>query len=116
MDLQDLNEEPLIGKTNGKEANRGDNQMEGQVKIGRLAMRQEGGNWVAYYALSETMEGALFLGSIKRSMIMINPERKDAFMDLMRDCVSDIIEEETGIRPIWGGSKTAPEHERSGSA
>ena len=85
------------------------------VKIGRLAMRQEGGNWVAYYAMTDTMDGALFLGSIKMSMIKLKRERKDAFMDLMRDCVCDIIEESTGTRPTWGTMTTGPEHERSGS-
>lgn len=29
---------------------------------------------------------------------------------------SDIIEEQTGYRPTWGGPERAPEHERSGSA
>lgn len=85
-------------------------------KIGRLAMRQEGGNWVAYYALNETMDNAILIGSIRMGAIIRKPERKAAFMDMMRDIVTDIIEENTGTRPEWGGEMQAPEHERAGSA
>ena len=85
-------------------------------KIGRLAMRQEGGNWVAYYAMPETMEKAICLGSIKMNIIIGHPERKATFMDLMRDCVADIIEDIVGTRPTMPGPVPAPEHEKSGSA
>jgi hypothetical protein len=84
-------------------------------KIGRLAMRVEGTNWVAYYALPNTMEGAIFLGSIAMKFVE-DPTRKSTFMYLMQEAVSDIIEEETGTRPVWPeGPKPAPEHERSRS-
>jgi len=85
-------------------------------RIGRIALRQEGGNWTAYYAFPDTMEGAVFLGSIKLAFLKGHPERKQIFMDLMRDCLADIIEEKTGVRPIWGGAELAPEHEKAGSA
>ena len=91
-------------------------QTEGQLQVGRLALRVEGENWNAYYAKPATMEGAAFLGSIGMRFVTDNPERKQAFMDMMRDIVADHIQEATGIRPIWGGPETAPEHERSGSA
>jgi hypothetical protein len=90
--------------------------MTDKQQIGRLAMRQEGGNWNAYYALPDNMDGAVFLGSIRMTAILNNDERKNAFMDMMRDIVSDIIENETGVRPVWGGPTGAPEHERSGNA
>lgn len=86
----------------------------GHVQVGRLAMREEGTNWVAYYALTDTMKDAICLGSIRMGAITTNPERKQAFMGMMRDIVSDLIEEQTGIRPQWGGPDLAPEHERSG--
>jgi hypothetical protein len=89
---------------------------ESMQKIGRLAMRQEGGNWNAYYALPDSMEKPIFLGSIRMGAITTNQERKQAFMDMMRDVVSDIIESETGVRPTWGGPTSAPEHERAGEA
>ena len=50
--------------------------MNDTVQIGRLAMRQEGGNWVAYYALNETMKDAIFLGSIRMNAILNNKKRK----------------------------------------
>ena len=86
------------------------------VQIGRLAMRYEGDNWNAYYALPNSMKETIFLGSIRMGAVTNNQERKSAFMDMMRDVVSDIIENETGVRPTWGSPATAPEHERSGSA
>lgn len=85
-------------------------------KIGRLAFRAEGANWNAYYAMSETMERAIFLGSIKLAIAMSAPAHKQAFMDLMRAVVSDMIANATGETPTWGGPQSAPEHERSGNA
>lgn len=84
------------------------------VQIGRLAMRHEGELWNAYYALPDSMEGTVFLGSIRMGAVINNEPRKQAFMLMMRDIVADIIEESTGHRPTWGGPQTAPEHERSG--
>ena len=82
------------------------------AKIGRLAMRHEGNSWNAYYALTGTMSGAIPLGSIA---MRANAERKQAFMDMMRDMVADIIEEESGHRPTWPeGPQPAPETERAG--
>lgn len=84
------------------------------AQVGRLALRVEGDNWNAYYALPDTMQDPIFLGSIRMGAVTRDPARKQAFMDLMRDVVSDLIEDATGIRPTWGGPQTAPEHERAG--
>jgi hypothetical protein len=84
--------------------------------VGRLAFRQEGGNWAAYYALPHDMAGAVPLGSIRMAAVIANPERKQAFIDLMRDVVADILEIQIGSRPIWTAPTAAPEHERSGEA
>lgn len=86
------------------------------TQIGRLAMRQEGKFWMAYYALNNTMEGAVFLGSVAVGGIADHPERKEAFMMIMRDIVSDILEERLGHRPDWGNPRPGPEHERGGNA
>lgn len=86
-------------------------------KIGRLAMRHEGASWNAYYALTDTMDGAVPLGSIAMRFIVANPARKTAFMDFMREAAADIIEELTGQRPIWPHeAEAAPERERAGHA
>ena len=101
---------------NRKERRRSAAQNRAMAKIGRLAFREEGSMWNAYYALSDTMEGALFLGSIAMAAISDHPERQQAFMDLMRAFVADIIEEKCGIRPEMPGAEPAPEHERAGRA
>jgi hypothetical protein len=75
-------------------------------------MREVKGNWVAYFAKSEGLKDAVFLGSIRMTAVRGYPERKQDFMDMMRDIVSDIIEAETGVRPLWGGEENAPESER----
>ena len=84
-------------------------------EIGRLALRHEGDYWNAYYALPSTMDDALLLGSIRMALAATLPERKQAFMDLMQECVADIIEQAIGQRPVWPTPpRRAPEAERSG--
>ena len=85
-------------------------------QIGRLAMRQEGDRWTAYYARPGTMEGALWLGAIHMTPVTQSDARKREFVDLMRAVVADIIEGTSGTRPTWGGEEVAPEHERAGNA
>lgn len=84
-------------------------------QIGRLALRVEGDNWNAYYAMPGTMDGAIHLGSLKMA-IARHPDRKQQFMALMRDAVADLIEQAAGERPEWNEPRRAPESERSGSA
>lgn len=84
-------------------------------QVGRVALRVEGAWWVAYYALADTMDGAEELARIRMTLVQ-DPERKAAFMALMRDSVSDIFRDEIGERPEWQAPKAAPEYERSGAA
>jgi hypothetical protein len=85
-------------------------------KVGRLAFRVEGDTWRAYYALTETMDGAIVLGSVAMRFVQ-EPTRRDQFIAFMREAVADLIEENTGTRPQWPDPpQVAPEHERSGSA
>ncbi len=87
-----------------------------EEQVGRLAMRTEGCWWVAYYALPDTMDDALELGRIRMQAVQ-QAKRKDAFLALMREAVSDILEECVGKRPTWpDGPQPAPEHERAGQA
>jgi len=83
--------------------------------VGRIAFREEGSNWNAWYALPDTLDGALFLGSIRMAIVTRDPGRKAAFMALMREGVADIIEDKSGVRPIWPNPEgaPAPEHERT---
>ena len=90
--------------------------MDNLQKIGRLAFRVEGDTWRAYYALTETMDGALVLGSIAMRFVQ-DPKRRDQFIAIMREAVADVIEESTGTRPQWPEPpQPAPQHERAGSA
>lgn len=91
-------------------------EIEGLKGIGRLAMREEGNWWNAYYAMFGTMEKAIHLGSIKINIVRQSKPHKEAFMNLMREVVADYLEEATGVRPVWGGPERAAESERSGSA
>jgi hypothetical protein len=79
-------------------------------------MRVEGDLWVARYALPDTMDDAIFLGSIQLQFVLADKDRKELFMTLMRDAVADIIEQGTGERPNWRGPRLAPEHEKGGNA
>lgn len=88
-----------------------------EQELGRLAVRVEGEDWVAYYATrQDSMEDSVHLASIRMVTVVDNPDRKEAFLSLMKDIVSDIIEEAIGRRPSWKDPQPAPEHERSGNA
>ena len=87
------------------------------IEAGRLALRHEGEMWNAYYALPHTMKDAVFLGSINMGAVIGKggEPRKEQFMRLMKDCVSDLLEEAVGVRPQWPDPpQLAPEHERAG--
>lgn len=81
-------------------------------EMGRLAFREEGENWNVYYALSNTMKDAIFLASIKLKFVQ-RQERKDGFIEFMRQVFGDICEEKFGHRPEWKDPRPAPEHERT---
>jgi hypothetical protein len=83
-------------------------------QIGRLALRVEGLNWNAYYALPDTMEGAIPLGSIRFGAVCNNLKRKQAFMDLMQGIVAEILKKRFGVGAAWT-YEIAPEHERQTS-
>lgn len=87
-----------------------------QVELGRLAFRVEGNFWNAYWAEKQnSMENAVLLGSIRMVHVQ-RLDRKNQFMELMRDVFSDLVEEKMGARPSWDGERVAPPHERAGNA
>jgi len=85
-------------------------------KVGRLAMRHEGNFWNAYYALPNTMDSALLIGSIAMTAVTGTGGcvRKDVFMKMMSDFVADMLEDKIGVRPDMSDVHAAPEHERAG--
>jgi hypothetical protein len=80
-------------------------------QAGRLALREEGQCWNAYYAMPHTMVDALFLGSIRMGIIRNHPRRKAQFMALMREAVGDILKEATGSGPVSWDERAAPDDE-----
>ena len=85
------------------------------LEVGRLALRAEGENWNAYYAKPNTMEDAIFLGSIRMEAVIDYPDRKMMFMKLMQEVITDIIEEAFDQRPTWNSPRNAPENEKAGN-
>ena len=79
----------------------------------RLAMRAEGDKWNAYVARAGTMEGAIWVGSIALKFVEYHRGRRDAFLALMRDAMTEVIEEVLDQRPTWSEPTDAPEHERT---
>jgi len=84
------------------------------IQAGRLALREEGSWWVAYFAHPDTMERAQHLGQIRMALVQ-DPTVKEAFMLLMRHAVTvmltDISEGDAEI--TWPNDPVrAPEHER----
>lgn len=76
------------------------------AEIGRIAFREQDGVWNAFYAMPNSMEDAIFLGSL--AMPLVNdPKKKKMFMDLMRDAVGDIVQDQTGTRPTWKEPQSA---------
>lgn len=85
------------------------------VLVGRLALRHEGNSWNAYYALPDSMEGAIFLASINMGAVTTNRRRKEEFVAMCRSIVGDILKDATGQNiSRWQDPVTAPEHERAG--
>jgi len=85
------------------------------TQIGRIAMRVEGDWWVAYYAMPTTMDGAIELSRIAMRLVQ-DRARKEAFMAIMRDAISEFMEDTLGKRPDNFITSAAPQHERSGRA
>lgn len=74
----------------------------------RLAMREEDGFWNAYCAQVDTMQGAVFLGSIPIAAVE-EPELKAAFMDLMMKVLARAVADIGGGKVTgWEKPKPAP--------
>lgn len=86
------------------------------VKIGRLAFREEGQFWNAYWAREQTsMKDAILLGSI-RLHLACHEEVKKSFMKAMKAALGAACKDATGQTPTWSTPRVAPDNERSGSA
>jgi hypothetical protein len=65
----------------------------------RLAFREQGDFWNAYLALPDTLDGAELIGSIKMGPIRNSPEIRNAFMAVMKQILTEAIEDVTGVTP-----------------
>lgn len=81
-------------------------------RSGRVAYRHEGDFWNAYYALPDTMKGAIFIGCIRIKAIEGNDLRRQQFMDMMWETVRDTLREAKAVELVRGDEEPAPEHER----
>jgi hypothetical protein len=83
-------------------------------QLGRIALRREGKNWNAYYAKPDTMDGAIWLASIRMDLVEGDRRVKADFMDLVRTVVDGIVRESLGTGEIEWERRPAPEHEKAG--
>lgn len=82
----------------------------------RLAMRVEGGWWVAYLAKIGSMDGAQELGRVRMSCAE-HPAIKDATLAYYQTIMGEIIKGALGKDVAWPTPpQPAPEHEKSGRA
>jgi hypothetical protein len=85
-------------------------------QVGRIAMRQQGDWWIAYFAEQGSMQGAVELARVGMGFVQ-DKTRRDQFLKFVRDIYADAIEEKLGVRPQFPDApQPAPEHERSGNA
>lgn len=81
-------------------------------QIGRLAIREIRDEVRFYYAMPDTMKGAILLGTVKANIMRRDRRRFDALLSLYRAAVADFLEDATGHRPTFNDPQRAPEHER----
>lgn len=66
-----------------------------QHAVGRLAMRQEGKIWQAYWADQDTVQGAIPIANILISLVSTE-ESKQAFIECLTRCLQPKIEDSVG--------------------
>lgn len=91
-------------------------QTEKLQQQGRLAFRVEGDNWVAYWALPDTMKDAIYLASIRIGAVTHDQNIKAAFMELMRETVASLFRQSGIVVEGWSDVRSAQDSERSGNA
>lgn len=80
----------------------------------RLAFRSEGEFVKCYYAAPDTMDKAMLLGSMRRSVFKV-PDVFQQWQALMQQILAAACVEALGAAPEFQ-TEVAPEHERSGRA
>lgn len=75
-------------------------EFENFVRAGRLMFRVQEDMWIAYFGVDGDEE-IVRLGAISVNAIGQSDERKQAFMTLMKEVTSDLLEEVLGERIVW---------------
>lgn len=81
----------------------------------RIAFRNEGEHVNCYYAAPDTMEGAMLLSSMRRSLLRSVPGMWDQWREMMRAALALATEEVLGVTADDWETHPAPEHERAGN-
>lgn len=84
------------------------------TQVGRIAFREEGDYWNAYFAAQDSMQDAVLLGSLRMNAAHV-PELKQQFIDLMKAVFSQACRETIGRAPAWFRETPAPDSERTKS-
>jgi len=85
------------------------------MDIGRLALREEGDFWNAYWCPNtNNMDKSVLLGSIRLNVI--KGSLREDFIELMKSSFEILAKDVIGQTPTWSKPKPAPEDERSGNA
>ncbi len=92
-----------------------DNDKATPQKVFRVAIRAEGGDVNAYLASPDTMDDAVLMASIRRSLCDADPKIFDEWVLLMQSCMTVFCREVLGQEPTFD-IVPAPEHDRAGSA
>jgi hypothetical protein len=82
-----------------------------RAHTGRLSFRVEGGEWACYWVPDQDIVGGVRFAQIRMSLVQ-NKDRKEAFMQLMRDCFSDFCRHHFGSEPTWGEPVAAPKTQK----
>lgn len=81
----------------------------------RIALREEGEQVNAYFARTETMEGAQLVMSLRRDIACLEPVREGLM--LLTQAIAIAMVERITDKPVIGiDISQAPEHERWGNA
>lgn len=81
----------------------------------RIAFREDGEFWRAYFTKMESMEGALELASVRITVVRGDPVLQDAFMSFAKGLMERAVLEVLGPKAkitSWNEPQIAPEHER----
>ena len=84
-----------------------------KIEAGRLALREDGEFWVAYFAPLDSMEGAMPLASIGLRFL---PGRRAEFITLAKALLGDMLSASGLTISEWGGEDKPLDSERTRNA